>query len=135
MILCPLALALGDDPDGGTPDDQDQAQQQQQEQSTSELSTQVEEELERFNAGTGAYASILQIAGIMLWVAIVVCVFKMIQIGIKFMTSGTGKGRQEAKASLLPFLIGAVICFLFVTVGSEIIKQLVSGICGSVFDV
>ena len=133
MILCPLVLAApgADDPQDG----REEQQQEEQQQSTTDLGTQFEQEISNFNAGSGAYSAILQIAGIMLWVAIVICIFKMIMIGIKFMTSGTGKGRQEAKASLLPFLIGAVVCFLFVTLGSEIITQLVSGVSGGVFDV
>jgi len=131
LLFSSFALAIefdGDNPSDGPKDEAEESV-------SSSLSGTVSSEISSFNAGEGAYATIKQIAGIMLWLAIAICVFKMIQIGIKFMTSGTGKGKQEAKASLLPFLIGAIICFAFVTIGSTIIDVIVSGMSGGVFDV
>lgn len=82
--------------------------------------------------GDGAYATIRQIAGIMAWVAFAVAVFKLVQIGIGFLT-GSGKSRQEAKMALIPWVIGAILCTLYLTIGDYIISNLTSGLNDNIF--
>ena len=132
LLTCSFALAAPPVPTDGSPEDTSEPSSST---TTGDLGSTVSDEISKFNTGEGAYATIKQIASIMLWIAIVICVFKVIQIGIKLLTSGTGKGKQEAKSSLIPFLIGAVVCFMFVTIGSTIIDILVSGVSGGVFDI
>lgn len=66
-----------------------------------------------------------QIVGILGWIAVAVCVFKVIQIGILFVTSAGGK--SKAKEAILPWLIGVFICATFATLGPLIIDLFDTG--------
>jgi hypothetical protein len=73
------------------------------------------------------------IANVMVGVAFIISVFKLAQIGFKFMTSVSGRTTQEAKASLLPWIIGVGICALYFVLGDTIIKTLTSGVDSNIF--
>lgn len=74
----------------------------------------------------GSLAStIREIVGILGWVAVVVCLFKVIQIGILFVTSAGGK--SKAKEAILPWLVGVFICATFATLGPFIIDLIDTG--------
>ena len=85
------------------------------------LASQTEQAVSELNSGTGAYATLQQIMGIMAWAGFAIAIFKMIQIGIMYM-SGIASKRSSASASLLPWFIGCVVCALFGTLGPWIIK-------------
>jgi len=91
-----------------------------------DLSATWRAEVDSYNSGSGPYKTIQDIASVMLWLAIIIATFKIIQIGIKFLT-GMGKGRQEAKAALIPWIIGLLVCLLFTTLGSTVVGLVAQG--------
>ena len=96
------------------------------------MGSQYQAESQKFQNGEGAYGTIKQIADIMFQIALAVAIFKLVQIGIGFLT-GSGKSRQDAKAALIPWLIGVVVCALYLTVGNWIINTLTSGLSSNIF--
>lgn len=50
------------------------------------------------------------VLNVLLTVAGLVCVFKIVQIGIMFMTSSAAD-KSNAKTAILPWLIGTIVCF------------------------
>ena len=89
------------------------------------------------DAGTGGTeldSTLGEIAGILSWLAFIIAVGKMIQIGIMFML-GAGKSKNDAKAALMPWLVGADVCALFATLGPWIIGLIMGGSSGGVFDI
>lgn len=61
-----------------------------------------------------------EIVSIMLWLAIVIAIFKILQIGIMFITAPASKAK--AKESIFPWLIGLVVCVLAQFIGPQIIN-------------
>ena len=96
--------------------------------------TNVDEIVDSLNQGEGIYGIIQEIASFLLFIATAISVFKLIQIGIMFLM-GAGKGRNEAKAAMFPWVIGLAICALCGTLGPAIIKLIVGEQSGGVFDI
>lgn len=94
----------------------------------------VDQVVNDINTGGGVYATIREIIGVLGWTGLVVAVLKMAQIGIMFMLSA-GKSKSDAKAALMPWLVGALVCVMFGTVGPWVINMLMSGSGGGVFDI
>lgn len=86
------------------------------------------------NSGDGVFAIIRNIIGILAWAGFAIAMFKLMQIGILFMM-GAGKSRSDAKASLYPWIAGALVCLLFGTVGPWIINIIVGENSSGVFDI
>jgi len=85
--------------------------------------------------GDDVYGVIGEIIGILSWLAFVIALFKVIQIGIMFML-GAGKSKNDAKSALIPWLVGAAVCVMFGTVGPWIIGLIMGGSSGgNVFDI
>lgn len=82
----------------------------------------------------GVYTIIGDIIGILSVAGFAIAMFKLMQIGILFMMSA-GKSRSDAKASLFPWIVGALVCILFGTVGPWIIDIIVGTESGGVFDI
>ena len=61
-----------------------------------------------------------EIIDVLLTVAGLVCVGKIIQIGIKFMTASAAD-KSNAKTALLPWLIGTIVCFGASWIGGAVI--------------
>ena len=61
-----------------------------------------------------------EIINVLLTVAGIVCVFKIIQIGIKFMTASAAD-KSNAKTALIPWIIGTVVCFGASWIGGAVI--------------
>jgi len=91
-----------------------------------------QQELSKLNSATGPYKTIMEIAGYMLWIAIAIALFKIMQIGINFMT-GVGGRRQEAKAALMPWLIGLIVCLLCTSIGTIFINLVTQNINSNIF--
>ncbi len=89
-------------------------------QTTKDGSAQLEEAVTSLNSGTGPYETLRDIMNIMAWFGFAIAIFKVIQIGISFLT-GTASKRSGAKDSILPWLIGAIICATFGIVGPYVI--------------
>lgn len=69
----------------------------------------------------GVMTILNRVATLLFWIAGGVCIGKCIHIGILYVV-GTASDRSNAKAAVLPWLIGAIICFGFQFIGSMIIK-------------
>ena len=93
---------------------------------------QVNQAVNDLNSGTGPYAVLKTVMGIMAWSGFMIAIFKVIQIGIMFMTGTAGK-RSGAKDSIAPWLVGAIICATFGVVGPWIISILAQGDSGDIF--
>lgn len=61
------------------------------------------------------------ITSVLLTVAGLVCVGKLIHIGILYMTSSAAE-KSNAKSAALPWLIGTIVCFAAATIGKAIIN-------------
>lgn len=61
-----------------------------------------------------------EIVSILFWIACVVCVGKLIHIGILFILTGAD-GKSKAKGAILPWIVGVAICATFATLGPAII--------------
>ena len=60
------------------------------------------------------------ITEVLLVIAGLVCVGKLIQIGIMYLTSSAVE-KSNAKSAVLPWLIGTIVCFSAATIGKVII--------------
>lgn len=94
----------------------------------------VSDVVNKMNNEDGVYAIIRDIMGILSVAGFAIAIFKLMQIGILFMMSA-GKSRSDAKASLFPWIAGALVCLLFGTVGPWIIDIIVGTESGGVFDI
>ena len=97
-----------------------------------DMGSQYQNESQKYQNGEGAYGTIKSIANTMFLIAFAVAVFKLIQIGIGFLT-GSGKSRQDAKMALIPWVIGVLVCALYFTVGDWIIRTLTDGLNSNIF--
>ena len=88
--------------------------------------SQLEGAITNLNDGTGPYKILKDIMNIMAWFGFMIAIFKVIQIGIMFLTGTAGK-RSGAKDSIMPWLIGAIICATFGTVGPYVISLFETG--------
>ena len=78
--------------------------------------------------------TLTKITSILLLVASAVCIGKVIQIGIMFLTASAAE-KSHAKEAVLPWLIGTIVCFGAATIGSAIINIFVNaGLPSSVLD-
>ena len=76
------------------------------------------------SAASGSVDETLRnITNILTSVAFIVCVVKMMQIGFKFMMMPANK-RSDAKASLVPWAVGVVICTMWFTLGGWVFEML-----------
>lgn len=94
----------------------------------------VSDIVNKINNDDGVYAIIRDIIGILSWAGFAIAMFKLMQIGILYLMSA-GKSRSDAKAALLPWLAGAIICIMFGTIGPWIIDLIVGANSGGVFDI
>lgn len=94
----------------------------------------VSDVVNKMNNEDGVYAIIRDIMGILSVAGFAIAMFKLMQIGILFMMSA-GKSRSDAKASLFPWIVGALVCILFGTVGPWVIDIIVGAESGGVFDI
>lgn len=94
------------------------------------LATEDIEHLDTGNAEVDAtISSIIQILSVL---GFAIAIGKLMQIGIMFML-GAGK-RNGAKDALFPWLVGALVCILFGTLGPWVIDLFMSGSSGDVFN-
>lgn len=63
------------------------------------------------------------VAEVLLTVAGLVCVGKLIQIGIKYMTTAVEE-KSNAKMAIIPWLIGTIVCFGAAWIGKAVITTL-----------
>ena len=68
-------------------------------------------------------STLTEIIEIMLLIGAGVCVFKVIQIGIMYVTS-SAVDKSNAKQAIMPWLIGTFVCFGAATIGGYIIEFL-----------
>lgn len=73
--------------------------------------------------GSTVEGALTDIIEILLLVGAGVCVFKVIQIGIMYVTS-SAVDKSNAKQAILPWLIGTFLCFGAATIGGYIIDIL-----------
>lgn len=85
------------------------------------------------NPTDDAYKTLKEIMEIMAWVGFAIAIFKLIQIGITYMT-GVASKRSNASASLLPWLIGCIVCALFGVLGPWFIDLFASADDGDIFN-
>ncbi len=71
-------------------------------------------------------AEISKIADIMAALGVAISIMKLMQIGIKFMF-GAGSKKSDAKASLIPWLVGLFVCALWFPLGNWIINDVLGG--------
>lgn len=76
----------------------------------------------------GVSSMLGEITNILAAIAGFVCVFKLIQIGIMFVLTGAND-RSNAKTSLLPWIIGTVVCGGYLLIGNSIIS-IIQGAAG-----
>lgn len=96
-------------------------------------SQQLSDAVDNLNNGSDeTYAILKEIMSILAWVGFAVAIFKVIQIGIAFMT-GISSKRSGAKESILPWFIGCLICALFGTLGPWFIDMFAAGDTGDIF--
>ena len=81
------------------------------------------EAIENLETGTGVYATLYNLVGIMVWVGIMLCIAKLMHIGIKFITQPAG-GRSNAKESLLPWFVGILVLATFWSLGPWLIDAI-----------
>lgn len=72
------------------------------------------------------------VTNILATIAGFVCVFKLAQIGIMYMLTGANE-KSNAKTAILPWIIGAVICGGYLTIGNAVI-DMIREHSGSVLD-
>ena len=68
--------------------------------------------------------TLTKITNILLLIGSAVCIGKVIQIGIMFLTASAVE-KSHAKEAILPWLIGTIVCFGAATIGSAIINLFV----------
>ncbi len=100
--------------------------------STLDGSSQLGQAISNIEGGVGPYAVLKEIMGLMAWFAFAIAVFKMIQIGILFLTGTAGK-RGGAKDALLPWFVGAIICVMFGVIGPWVIDLFASSAGDDIF--
>lgn len=61
------------------------------------------------------------ITKILLLIGSAVCIAKVIQIGIMFLTASAAE-KSHAKEAILPWIIGTIVCFGAATIGNAVIK-------------
>ena len=94
----------------------------------------VNQAVDNLNNGDGVYATIREIMGILAWIGFAIAIAKLLQIGMMFMI-GSGSGKNNAKTALIPWVVGALVCILFGTVGPWIIGLIMGDGAGGVFDI
>ena len=94
----------------------------------------VSSAISNLNGGEGVYGTIGEIMSILLWLGFAIAIAKMMQIGVMFIIGG-GSGKSNAKNALIPWVIGAMVCALFGTIGPFIINAIMGGSSGGVFDI
>ena len=75
-----------------------------------------------------------EIIGILSGLGFVIAVFKLCQIGYMFMFSGLSK-KSDAKAALIPWLVGALVCMLFGSLGPWAISLFMGDTTQGPFDI
>lgn len=86
------------------------------------------------NEGDGVYAIIREIMGIMSILGFAIAMFKLIQIGIQFIL-GAGRAKSDAKAALMPWLVGAIVCIMFGTIGPWVMNLIMGSGSSGIFDI
>lgn len=84
--------------------------------------------------GNGVYATLREIIGILLLIGVGISIIKMMHIGIKYLTQPAG-GRSNAKESIIPWFVGAVVLALFWQISNWVIGELEPTNSGSIFDI
>lgn len=74
-----------------------------------------------------------EIVAILFLIAGAVCIGKFIHIGILFLV-GSVQDKSNAKQSLIPWLIGTIVCAGAATIGPLVIKIIGGGLGGNVLD-
>lgn len=87
------------------------------------FASQSEEAIKQLENPSGVYKTLVDIMSIMAGVGVVICVAKLMHIGIKFITQPAG-GRSNAKESLLPWFIGAMVLATFASLGPWLISNI-----------
>lgn len=94
---------------------------------------QVNQAVSNLNNGINEYAILQEVLGYLAWFAFIVAIFKLIQIGIGFLT-GVVSRKSDAKSAMIPWLIGAAVCALFGVLGPWFIGLIAKGDTGNIFD-
>jgi len=89
-------------------------------------STAGDEAMGELQSGSGVYGIFGEITSILAMLGFLIAIGKMMQIGMQFMI-GAGKGRSDAKSSLIPWAVGAAICATYAVLGPTIINLIMSG--------
>lgn len=77
--------------------------------------------------------TLTEVTKIILIVGAAVCVGKCIQIGIMY-TMSSANEKSNAKMALIPWVIGAIVCFGAATIGGAIINTIGSGMPDNVLE-
>ncbi len=110
--------------------------------STSIATTPTTPEQERIDAysqlsgetgDNGVIVTLLQITNVLSMFAFIICIFKLAQIGFKFMLGPANK-KSDAAQSLIPWAIGVFICGLWLPIGNWIMSFF-TAVSPGVFDV
>lgn len=85
------------------------------------------------NVPAGIKSMLGQIESILAMIALFVCTFKIIQIGIMFMFTAANE-RGAAKMAMVPWIIGAMVCGGYVIIGNAVITVIQNAAGGGIFD-
>lgn len=95
---------------------------------------QIEDVIQDLKSGQGVYGVLYRIIQILLWLGVVVAIAKMMHIGYKYLTQPAG-GRSQAKESIAPWFVGAIILALFGSIGPWIIYYIEPDSSTGIFDI
>ena len=76
---------------------------------------------------SGMTNTINTVLGAIQWIGFIVAIAMLIYVGIKYLTSGAGK-KAEAKETLIPMLIGAVLVVLAPTIAKAVFNTIQGGV-------
>lgn len=94
----------------------------------------ADQAVENMNSGSDVYGVIAEVTQILAALGFLIAIGKLMQIGIMFLVGSGGK-TANAKASLLPWAVGALICATYATLGPSLINMIGGSGGGSVFDI
>ena len=75
------------------------------------------------SGASGMTTTINSVLGAAQWIGFIVAIAMLIYVGIKYLTSGAGK-KAEAKETLIPMLIGAVLVVLAPTIAKAVFNTI-----------
>lgn len=69
------------------------------------------------------YDILTEVASVLLVIGGLVCIGKLVQIGIMYMMTSVDQ-KSQAKTAILPWLVGTIVCFGAAWIGRGIIKMM-----------